>query len=666
MSSRSSTLDIEIIRESLIAVVNEMRANMIRASYSPIIYEGHDFSCCLMRGDGAQVALGRDDHPLHMLAVPVSTAAILADFVDHIEDGDVFFHNDPYTGGTHLNDMLMLRPVFVAGRLLFFAAVRSHWNDVGGMTPGSLSGRVTDIYQEGLRVQPTKVVARGTANAPFIDLLLGNMRNAAERRGDFDAMLGVCAKAADRLVALAHKFGDRLDDAMGVMLARAERTMRDRIAELPDGEYRAEGFLESNGHTPEPLAIRLCLTIAGEAVTADFTGTSPQTAGPTNVGPAMAPSSVFSVLKAFLDPTTPINHGAYAPVRVIAPVGSFINARLPAPCGGMAEVKFGIDSVVAAALMQMPGVERVGDCKGTANHYHVSGGTGDPFIMYEWPAGGTGGIAGMDGNNAVRTYLEGDFNSIQSTEVIEAGLPVRIESLAIREGSCGDGRDRGGFGLRRAVRLLAPQGSLSVLSERNVLASYGVDGGGAPWPNRFTVQRGAAVLAPSPIPGKVSGFALQRDDVVIVETSGGGGCGDPLTRDPARVAGDVGQGTLTVDQAAARYGVVLAAGGPDGAATETLRERIARDRVFVRPRFVPEDRLEGTRRLLRISTATAAAAGLAAGDPAELVPVQGAALRLWVQCDPAMEDRVALLGPAARAMLADAGPLWLRPLAGPA
>ena len=265
MSSRSSTLDIEIIRESLIAVVNEMRANMIRASYSPIIYEGHDFSCCLMRGDGAQVALGRDDHPLHMLAVPVSTAAILADFVGDIEDGDVFLHNDPYTGGTHLNDMLMLRPVFVAGRLLFFAAVRSHWNDVGGMTPGSLSGRVTDIYQEGLRVQPTKVVARGTVNAPFIDLLLGNMRNAAERRGDFDAMLGVCAKAADRLVALAHKFGDRLDDAMGVMLARAERTMRDRIAELPDGEYRAEGFLESNGHTPEPLAIRLCLTIAGEA-----------------------------------------------------------------------------------------------------------------------------------------------------------------------------------------------------------------------------------------------------------------------------------------------------------------------------------------------------------------------------------------------------------------
>ena len=309
--------------------------------------------------------------------------------------------------------------------------------------------------------------------------------------------------------------------------------------------------------------------------------------------------------------------------------------------------------------MQMPGVERVGDCKGTANHYHVSGGTGDPFIMYEWPAGGTGGIAGMDGNNAVRTYLEGDFNSIQSTEVIEAGLPVRIESLAIREGSCGDGRDRGGFGLRRAVRLLAPQGSLSVLSERNrpqpptawtAVAHRG--------PTGSPCSVGDAVLAPSPIPGKVSGFALQRDDVVIVETSGGGGCGDPLTRDPARVAGDVGQGTLTVDAGCGALrrrprGRRRGRRTRRGHCAESHRPGIACSSVL---RFVPEDIAGGHapaaahqspprrprrdwRPAIRPNWCRCRARPCACGS----------------QCDPAMEDRVALLGPSARAMLADAG-----------
>jgi N-methylhydantoinase B len=648
-------LDIEIIRESLIAVVNEMRANMIRASYSPIIYEGHDFSCCLMKGDGRQVALGRDDHPLHMLAVPMSTAAILQDFAGAIEDGDLFLHNDPYTGGTHLNDMLMLAPVFVGGALMFFAAVRTHWNDVGGMTPGSLSGRVTDIYQEGLRVTPTKVAARGVVNRPFVELLFSNMRNAGERRGDFDSMLGVCTKAAARLRAVAGKYGaPQVDAAMQVMLDRAEQTMRHHIAVLPDGAYRAEGFLESNGHTPDPLAIRLCLTIAGDEITADFTGTSPQTAGPTNVGPAMAASSVFSVLKAFLDPATPINHGAYAPVHVHAPERSFINARLPAPCGGMAEVKFGIDSVVAAALMQVPGIVHTGDCKGTANHYHVSGSDGaaaDPFILYEWPAGGTGGIAGMDGNNAVRTYLEGDFNSIQSVEMIEAALPVRIESLAIREGSCGDGRDRGGFGLRRTVRLLSAAGQLSVLSERNRLAPYGVDGGGAPWPNRFTVHRGDAVLEPSPIPGKVSGFPLQRGDLVVVETSGGGGCGDPLDRDPAQIAEDVRQGYLTAAQAAARYGLTAADKAAIRAARTTIRLQTAATELF-----------DGTRRLLQVNPATAAAAALTRGGVAELAPDSGPPVRVWIACDPGIEPGIGLLGASSRGLLGHARRVWLRRL----
>ena len=323
---------------------------------------------------GALIAQGQADNPIHIFAVPYSTAQVVEAFRDDIHEGDIFLHNDPYSGGTHLNDVLMLDPLFHNGKLAMFIATRCHWGDVGGMTPGSLSGRVKEIYQEGLRIVPTRICDRGTLNRAFLDLLFNNMRITHERKGDFNTMLGTSRKAAEHIHRLFHRFGgDAFLDAVEELIARSERLMRSRIAQVPDGTYFAESYLDSDGHSPEPLLGRLKLTIKDDSLIADFSGSSPQTMGPTNVGPAMALNAVASLAKSYLDPHTPVNHGSFNPIQVINPPGSFLNATLPAPCGGMAECRALMVGLMVSALGQALPDKLVGDLKGGANHVYMSG-----------------------------------------------------------------------------------------------------------------------------------------------------------------------------------------------------------------------------------------------------------------------------------------------------
>ena len=426
---------LELIRESLVAVVNEMRANVIRSSFSSIIYEGHDFSCALVTADGRLIAKGEADNPSHIFAVPYSTAEIVKKFGEDIHEGDIFLHNDPYTGGTHLNDILMLYPVFHDAKLAMFTATRCHWGDVGGMTPGSLSGRVKEIYQEGMRIEPTRICERGRMNEAFLDLLLNNMRISHERRGDFNTMLGTSRKAAEHIQRIFLRFGgDTLLDAVEELISRSEKVTRERISQIPDGAYHAEGYLDSDGHNSEPLLGRLRLTIDGDSLIADFTGSSPQSNGPMNVGPAMALNAVATVVKSFLDPLRPVNHGSFNPIEVINPPGSFLNATLPAPCGGMSECRALMVALMVSALGQALPEKLVGDLKGGANHVYMSGPKpvrgGDKagiFLLYEYPAAGTGATIGADGNHVVRAFTEGDFNAVQAAEIVEMQCPVRIE-----------------------------------------------------------------------------------------------------------------------------------------------------------------------------------------------------------------------------------------------
>lgn len=635
---------LELIRESLLAVVSEMRANVIRSSYSSIIYEGHDFSCALLTADGRLVAQGDGDNPLHIFAVPYSAREILAAFPGDIHEGDIFLHNDPYTGGTHLNDVLMLYPVFLEGRLALFAAVRCHWGDVGGMTPGSLSGRVREIYQEGIRIVPTRICERGRMNQAFLELLFANMRLEHERRGDFSTMLGASRKAAEHLARLFHRFGgEHLLAGIEELIARAEAVMRRRIAAIPDGAYHAEGYMDSDGHSPEPLLARLKLTIAGDRVIADFSGTSPQTMGPINVGPAMALNAVATVIKSYLDPDTPVNHGSFNPIEIRNPPGSFLNATLPAPCGGMTECRAILAALMVSALGQALPEGLVGDLKGGANHIYISGprpGGGDLFLLYEYPAAGTGATRATDGGHGLRTFLEGDFNAVQAVEMIEAQCPVRVERYGIRDGSCGDGRFRGGCGIVREFRVLGDGANLSVLADKNIIPPYGVASGHGGSANRFVVLRNGEIIESSPIPGKVGSFPLVRADLVCVETSGGGGHGDPLTRDPERVRQDVANGFLSTDQARRRYGVAFdAAGAVDAGGTSRERARLETGRTRVTLSEAPEDAFDGTRRMIALTRTTASAIGAAEGSLVELAtPMSAASLRAWVTIDDHASD----------------------------
>ncbi len=629
---------LELIRESLVAVVNEMRANVIHSSYSSIIYEGHDFSCGLVAADGRLVAQGLDDNPIHIFAVPYSTSEILRAFGGDIHEGDIFLHNDPYTGGTHLNDVLMLYPVFHAGALALFAATRCHWGDVGGMTPGSLSGRVREIYQEGMRIVPTRICERGRMNQAFLDLLFANMRITYERRGDFNTMLGTSRKAAEHLQRLFRRFGGHaLLASIDELIARSAKVMRSRIAEVPDGDYFAEGYLDSDGHGDEPLVGRLRLTIAGERLIADFTGSSLQTMGPTNVGPAMAFNAVATMVKSFLDPQTPVNHGSFQPIAIVNPEGSFLNATLPSPCGGMVECRALMAGLVASALGQALPERRVGDLKGGANHVYLSGPRRDNtmFLMYEYPAGGTGATHRTDGNHGTRAYIEGDFNAVWSAEIVEAQCPIQVEQYGIREGSSGDGEFRGGCGVRRDLRVLDAGASLSVLADKCVIPPYGVATGRGGAANRFVVIRHGETIEPSPVPGKVGGFALTQGDIVRIETAGGGGYGDPLNRDPARVCYDLSQQYLSRDQARKRYGVVLGKdNAPDDMATHAERERLRAARVIVAMQAAEQDEFDGPRRRIRVPPGIAARLGVSDGALVELATdTCGSALRGWVCID---------------------------------
>ena len=454
MRAERDPITIEVVREALSSIVREMRVTLVRTAYSSILYEGEDFSCVLMDRDAQIIAMSRgQDHPLHIVPIAWSMKAVSDRFGDDIHPGDIFLHNDPYTGGTHLNDVAMIYPMYADGSLFLFPVVRAHWGDGGGMSPGSLSGQVTEIYQEGVRIPPIKVYERGRPNQAALDLIFGNMRVPSDREGDFRAMIGTCKKAAEGVEALVARYGRaELAAIIGELLDRAEARMRRRIRELPAGEYSYEAYLEGGRDRLEPLRVRATVTVAGDTITVDLSGTSPQTAGPTNVGPAMAPTGAFTILKAFLDPGGEINSGAFRPLRVITPEGTIVNARRPAPCGGMVEVKYCVESAVMGALSQAVAGKVTGDIKGGGNHCYVGGPdprSGGTFIFYEYPAGGTGAFEGGDGSNAVRTFTESDITTIQPVEAVEQKYPLRVERCALRPDSGGDGRWRGGLGLVR-------------------------------------------------------------------------------------------------------------------------------------------------------------------------------------------------------------------------
>lgn len=625
---------LELLNEGLVNIVREMRSNMLHAAFSSAVCEMHDMSCAILDADGQLIARSEGDAPAHIFSVIWSVHEIKRKFGEDIHPGDIFLHNDPREGGTHLNDIAMISPLFVDGALVFFPVVRVHFEDVGGMSPGSVTAAASEMIQEGLCIPVVRAFHKGTPNQDLFDVLIANMRVPHERQGDFDAMLGTCRVALARLNELIARHGvDLVRAGVARLLDRTESRVRQQIRRIPAGRYSYEVAMDPRDERLQPLVIRTQVTVGDGEVEVDFEGTSPRTVGPWNLGPAGTPTGVFSILQALLGATEAVNSGAFRPFIVRTPKGSLLNPDAPVGFGGMGDVRRNVETAIMGALAKVLPDRVTGETKSSANQTIISGtipGGGRQFIFYEGPSAGTGGFMEHDGNSALRTFLEGDFGTSQSAEALEAKFPIRVEEFSLREDSGGDGRHRGGLGFRRVIRFLGEQGRFTVLSDRNVLPPYGVEGGYWGEPARFYVERDGETIMPSVVPGKVAGFPLHRDDFVVVETSGGGGYGDPLERSLDLVRRDLRFGYVSAARARQRYGVVLRDGEVDSVATAASREerRAARPLLCV----VSDDRLAGRDgfRRCRLAPDTARSLGIEDGAIIECLTGAGAPLRCWV------------------------------------
>jgi N-methylhydantoinase B len=651
-------ITLEVVCEGLIGIVREMRATVIRASYSPVIWDMDDFSCALFDAHGQMIAQS-EDHPGHVLPMPWSVRCALEDFEADLRSGDVILLNDAYRGGTHLNDVTMLYPLFDGGELIIFPAVRAHWADVGGGAPGSYSGLNTNIYQEGVRIPPIKIVEEGRLNRAAMALLLNNMRLPEDRRGDFDASLGACRIAAGRIRRLLNKYGRKtVLDCIALNLDRSERRLRARIAALPDGEYVYEDYLE---FYPEgrfdPVLMRLTLTVRGDEIVADFAGSNPQVPGVVNSTLATTGAGVVVAVKAALDPDGPINQGTFRPITLLAPEASIVDVRLDAPAGAHGEVRKRAVSVMLGALAQVIPDLVSGDLCGTSFPNAMGGRDGRrrrDYVYYEAPTGGNGADREDDGASAWGNIDFGNVRTIQSAEALESGMPLRVECSELRRDSGGEGTTRGGLGLRRELRLLDGEARYSVLSDRAVVPPFGVGGAAAAAPVKVSVLRDGEEIEFA-TPGKVTGIPIQAGDIVVMQSAGGGGFGDPLFRDPERVRRDVLAGYVSAERSREGYGVVLApAGDVDAAATTAERARLATARHRVPVAADERDPYEGGRgrhRVLRLSPPLGRTLGLATSDLIELLGRHPAPLRAWVRLDDAAPDGVTPLDALGRRIL---------------
>jgi len=651
-------ITLEVVCEGLIAIVREMRATVIRASYSPVIWDMDDFSCALFDPLGQMIAQS-EDHPGHVLPMPWSVRCAMEDFEGDLRPGDVILLNDSYRGGTHLNDVTMLYPLFDGDELIIFPAVRAHWSDVGGGAPGSYSGLNTNIYQEGVRIPPIKIVEEGRLNRAAMALLLNNMRLPEDRRGDFNASLGACRIAESRIRRLLAKYGRKtVLDCITLNLDRSERRLRARIATLPRGEYVYEDYLEfyqEGGF--DPVLMRLTLTIAGDEIVADFAGSSPQVPGVVNSTLATTGAGVLVAVKAVLDPEGPINHGTFRPIRLLAPEASIVDVKLDAPAGAHGEVRKRAVSVMLGALAQVVPELVSGDLCGTS-FPNAMGGRDErrqrDYVYYEAPAGGNGAFLEGDGASAWGNIDFGNVRTIQSAEALESGMPLHVERSELRCDSGGEGTTRGGLGLRRELRLLEGESRYSVLSDRAVLPPFGVAGAGPAAPVKVSLRRDGAEVDFA-TPGKVTGVAIRAGDIVVMESAGGGGYGDPLAREPDRVRDDVLAGYVSPDRARLGYGVVLAPSGEvDVAATQAERTRLAAARlrfpVTADERDPYEGRL-GKHRVLRMPPAMATDLGLSTGDLIELRGRHPAPLRAWVRVEAGAHEGLVALDAFGRRIL---------------
>jgi N-methylhydantoinase B len=561
------TLDpvtLAVLNGRLVQIADEMDATLFRSAFNPIIAEAHDACHGLYHAEtGATLVQGTSGLPIFVGAMAFAVKAV----IDKVTidgppaPGDTYIFNDPYDGGTHLNDFRLVRPLIWQGEVFAWLASVGHWLDVGGNVPGNFNAKATESFQEGFRIPPVKLVRSGVMQQDILDILAANSRVPQSNWGDLNGQLNALDLGERRMRVLLEEYGaGTIAAALEALSARAEALMRANIAALPDGTYSYDDFLDNDGVTDTPLRIALDLTIAGETMTLDFSRSSSPCDGPLNIARSTAVACCYVGLKhIFTD--VPANAGCLAPIEFVIPDTTLLGVSAPRPVGGYTETILRVIDTIFGAFAKAAPERANGSPFGTINALSLSGWRqrGRRWVMFCFFGGGLGGNPESDGlnhgNNPISTA------TIPPAEILESLYPVMFTQWALRSDSGGPGRHRGGLGAIYEIESLA-EGDTDVflLGERGKFPPFGVAGGCAAKLNRFYFETPEGERSP-PLVSKITDVKIGTGRKVRLETPGGGGYGDPLSRDAARVQRDFALGYISREAAAAEYGVVLR---PDG------------------------------------------------------------------------------------------------------
>jgi N-methylhydantoinase B len=564
-----------VLQGRLEQIADEMDATLYRSAFNPIIAEARDACHGLYHATtGATLVQGTKGLPIFVGAMAFAVKAVIDKVAEEggLSPGDTFLFNDPYAGGTHLNDVRLVRPLFRGGALFAWIASVGHWLDIGGNVPGGYNPRATECFQEGVLIPPVKLIRAGEMQRDIVAILQANTRVPTSNWGDLNGQLNALDLGQRRFQALLDQYGDATVRAvLDAASARAEALMRENISRLPDGVFTFEDYLDNDGITDERLTIALDLTIAGSEMRLDFSRSSPPCQGPVNIARSTAVACCYVALKHVFT-EVPANAGCLAPITFDIPETTFLGVTPPRPVAGYTETILRMIGVVFGALAKADPARAMAAPFGTINALSLAGhrADGKRWVMFSFFGGGLGGNPVTDGLNHANNPIS--TATIPPAEILEASYPVCFRQWALRPDSAGAGEHRGGVGAIYEVEVLAPGGAeASLLGERGKFAPFGVAGGAPAALNRFSWDTDTGRGEP-PMVSKITGVRIAQGQAVRLETPGGGGWGDPFARDPAKVARDVRRGFVSVENAREMYGVALDADGAvDAAATTALR-----------------------------------------------------------------------------------------------
>ena len=540
-------ITLEIVHNALRSIADETFIALMKSAYSTNIKERRDHSTGFVDTRGRLVVMSEASLPVHLGSLLGVTATLLAKYAPaDIHDGDIFVANDPHVaGGTHLPDVTMVMPVFIAGTLFGFIGNIAHHADIGGMTPGSLAGGMTEIFQEGVRIPLIKLFRRGALQTDLLDLLLLNVRVPEERRGDYFAQVAACRLGVRRVVELTSTYAPALlTTAFDAIIARTEQRMREAVSTIPNGVYRFEDVLDDDGHGTRDIPIRVRIDVQGDRIRLDFSGTAPQVSGNLNTGLNATQAASCYAIKALLDPEVPNNQGVLHVIEVFVPRGTLINCTFPAAVAQRATTCQRIVDVVLGALAPALPKAAVGAANGantTAVFAGVDPATQHPYVYLETLGGGFGGRASMDGKDAVQVHITNTSNL--PVEAIEMEYPLLVEGYGLVEDSGGAGTFRGGLGLRRVVRPVGHTCVFNGAGERFRHQPWGIFGGQSGSSGRYLLrQDGGQDIR---LDDKPMGVPVTPSQSVVIETPGAGGYGPPAQRQVALLREDIQSGKFT-------------------------------------------------------------------------------------------------------------------------